>query len=351
MREAAMVESAVMAGTGFELLVQAGAVADPVWRGVPTGCAAFRRRLLEGPDAPSEAEVSRVGRLGWLNLMPLLASSPDGYGVAQLLEVVRALAPARLHRVLLGGERRQLRAVVDDALLDAAVAGERAACSRLREVLRREDLVVGATEHLLRTSSPRLYAQVVGVLARWRARLDPGGGDDGARDLEAEARVFEAELTREGPVRYLERTVPGMTYRLAASDRVAVVVSPSTAPVVVDALEQVLVVHPPLLARSAYGDPSGDLPTARLVELGRAVGDATRERIVAALADRDHSAVRLAERLGAPRTTLLHHLALLRSAGLLHVEVSPGSATVYRLRPEGLLELSRLAQTYAQPTR
>lgn len=337
-----------MAGTGFELLVQAGALADPAWREVFTGRAGFARRLLEGPDSPSEAEVTRIGRVGWLNLMPLLAASPDGYGVTQLVEVVRGTDPARLHRVLLGGERRQLRDLVDDALLDAAVAGEPDACSRLGDVLGREDLVIGATQHVLRTPSTRLHAQLVGVLARWRTRLgtrsgsDTAGATSEARSLEAAARAAETALAGEGTARYLERTVPGMTYRLSPSDRVAVVVSPSTAPVVVvvDGLEQVLIAHPPLPGRSAVGDPAA----GRLVELGRAVGDATRERILAALAERDHTAVRLAERLGAPRTTLLHHLAVLRSAGLLHIEVSPGSATVYRLRPEGLLELARLAE-------
>jgi DNA-binding transcriptional ArsR family regulator len=45
----------------------------------------------------------------------------------------------------------------------------------------------------------------------------------------------------------------------------------------------------------------------------------------------------------APRTTLLHHLAILRAAGLVHVTVTPGGATVYRLRPEGFAELSEAA--------
>jgi len=326
-----------MAGDGFELLVQAAALADPEWRQVFTGRTAFAQRLLARPGGCDEAEVTRIGRLGWLNLLPLLAESSVGYGVGQLAQLVGATSPARLHRLLLGGERAQLVELVGSALVDAAVAGDVTARARLRDALRGGDVVIGATDHVLDTPSAVLHDEVTGTLRRWHAGLPPEDRER-ADDPAEQARALLARL---GTSRYLERTVPGMTYRLAASDRVAVVVSPSTAPivVVVDGVDLVLIAHPPVTDRSRT---SGD--TDRLVELARAAGDPTRGAILAALAEDEHTAVRLAEALGAPRTTLLHHLAILRSAGMLHIEVTPGSATVYRLRPEGLAELARLAE-------
>jgi DNA-binding transcriptional ArsR family regulator len=334
----ARVDAAVMAGEGFELLVQAAALADPEWQQVFTGRTAFAQRLLaDGPGGCDVAEVARIGRLGWLNLMPLLAESTAGYDVAQLVRLVGATTPARLHRLLLGGERTQLVELVGPALVDAAVAGQATARDRLREVLRSNDVVIGATDHVLDAPSAVLHDEVHDTLRRWQER-PPYAGGGSASDAAGTARALLARL---GPARYLERTVPGMTYRLAGADRVAVVVSPSVAPivVVVDGVDRVLIAHPPVGDRPA---PSGG--TDRLVELARAAGDPTRGAILAALAEGQHTAVRLAETLGSPRTTLLHHLAILRAAGLLHIEVSPGSATVYRLRPEGLTELARLAE-------
>ena len=54
----------------------------------------------------------------------------------------------------------------------------------------------------------------------------------------------------------------------------------------------------------------------------------------------------LCEVLDAPRTTLLHHLALLRGAGLIDLTVTAGEANVYRLRPEGFEQLAQAAKAF-----
>jgi DNA-binding transcriptional ArsR family regulator len=69
-------------------------------------------------------------------------------------------------------------------------------------------------------------------------------------------------------------------------------------------------------------------------------------KILTVLRQGEMTAVDLARALGVPRTTLLHHLALLRSAGLIHVAVTPGDATMYRLRPDGLSELAKAAAVF-----
>jgi len=49
---------------------------------------------------------------------------------------------------------------------------------------------------------------------------------------------------------------------------------------------------------------------------------------------------------GAPRTTLLHHLALLRGSGLVDLSVTAGEANVYRLRLEGFDQLAQAAKAF-----
>jgi DNA-binding transcriptional ArsR family regulator len=255
------------------------------------------------------------------------------------VHAVRDTKPERLHRVLLGGERRHV-AELAGGVLDRALAGDTEARLRLREVLSGDAVVVSVTEQLLDLPSARLHAKVCAALERWCDRPDEtwaAGSSAAAGDL---ARTALRQLQRLGVAGYLERTVPGMTYHLSPTDRVALVVSPSTAPivVVVDDLEVTVMAHPPV------GGTPAAAPAERLVALARAVGDETRHRLLELLASGERSAAALAGSLAAPRTTLLHHLAILRAAGLVEVEVAPGSPTVYRLRPEGLAELAALAE-------
>jgi DNA-binding transcriptional ArsR family regulator len=304
-------------------------------------------------DKSDEAALGGVGRTGWLNLMPLLlAAGSDGagraerdpYGVAALVETVQGLGAQRFHRVLLGLERRHVTELLGPDprldLVDRAVAGDAGAGGRLREVLTGDAVVVSVTEQLLSTSSARLHTQVCAALERWRDRTPTGSLDVAGHGLDDLAGRAREQLGRYGVTGYLERTAPGMTYHLSPEDRVALVVSPSVAPivVVVDDLAVTVMAHPP--APAAQVSAPGD----RLVALARAVGDETRHRLLGLLAGGERTAAGLTEPLAAPRTTLLHHLAILRSAGLVEVEVSPGTPTVYRLRPEALTELAALAE-------
>jgi DNA-binding transcriptional ArsR family regulator len=339
------VETVVVAGEGFELLVQAAALADPAWRPTFRGSPAFARRLLA--DEADEAALATVGRTGWLNLMPLLAATVpdragrgDPYGVAALLGTVRGLDPRRLHRILLGGERRHVLELATPDLVDRALAGEAPARERLREVLTGDAVVVSVTEQLLTLPSDRLHEQVCRALERWRDLPSTGSAEAAPPGLGDLARTALGQLDRLGITGYLERTAPGMTYHLSAEDRAALVVSPSAAPivVVVDDLALTVIAHPPVPGTQVSA------PADRLVALARAVGDETRHRLLELLAGGERTAAGLTEPLASPRTTLLHHLAILRSAGLVEVEVTPGTPTVYRLRPDALAELARLAE-------
>ena len=56
--------------------------------------------------------------------------------------------------------------------------------------------------------------------------------------------------------------------------------------------------------------------------------------------------VDLCATLDRPRTTLLHHLALLRAAGFVTLTVSAGEPNVYRIDPSGFDRLARAARGF-----
>ena len=78
-------------------------------------------------------------------------------------------------------------------------------------------------------------------------------------------------------------------------------------------------------------------PPSAVLRLHRALGDATRLRILKLLADRDLYGTELADQLEISKPTVSHHMAQLRAAGLV-TAVQAGSATYYSLRRERLSE-------------
>jgi DNA-binding transcriptional ArsR family regulator len=72
-------------------------------------------------------------------------------------------------------------------------------------------------------------------------------------------------------------------------------------------------------------------PPPAVVRLHRALGDATRMRILKLLAGRDLYMTEIAQQLGLSKPTIKHHLALLRAAGLVTITES-GAVVYYTLR-------------------
>lgn len=153
---------------------------------------------------------------------------------------------------------------------------------------------------------------------------------------------IRARLAEVGPERVLEEVAPGLHYGPGVLDDVVLVTSLHVAPIVIEVGEtdRTVIVHPPL-------DEDGATDAgARLRELGRAMGDATRMRVLQQLKGRELTLPELCEALDSPRTTLLHHLALLRGAGLVDLSVTAGEANVYRLRDEGFDDLGRASRAF-----
>ena len=139
-----------------------------------------------------------------------------------------------------------------------------------------------------------------------------------------------ARLADVGPEQLLDEVAAGLHYGPGVLEDVLLVTSPQAAPIVVELADpdRTVIVHPPL----------GE--SASLRDLGRALGDTTRMRVLQQLRwERAHPA-RAVRRARRPRTTLLHHLALLRGAGLIDLSVTAGEANVYRLRHEGFDQLA-----------
>jgi DNA-binding transcriptional ArsR family regulator len=283
----------VSSGEGYELVVGAVAVADERWRSVLTGGEDVHR-AARAVDRELVRDAGRVGRLGWINLLPLLPGT-DGSRAA-LLDVVSGLDATDLAALVRGARR-----AVPPSPAELTSWVRRAEPREVRETCLR-------------------------VL----------------RDLPEPSAVPAAPAPLDGPPEeVLERVAPGVRYDALVGDLVlAATAAVHPVIVVVDQPGTTVVAHPPL----ADGEP--DDAAARLRLLARAAGDQTRMRVLQELREGERTLPDLCGALASPRTTLLHHLALLRGAGLIDVVVSEPHPNTYRLRESGFDDLARAARAF-----
>jgi DNA-binding transcriptional ArsR family regulator len=88
-------------------------------------------------------------------------------------------------------------------------------------------------------------------------------------------------------------------------------------------------------------------PPGRLVRIHKALGDEKRLRMLRALAERGATLQELADRFRLPKSTAHHHLAILRSAGL--IRVTSDEEHRYTVRRDVIPEMTSLLTAYLGP--
>jgi len=134
------------------------------------------------------------------------------------------------------------------------------------------------------------------------------------------------------PMGFIERTTSGI--RMVPEPRTRrIVLAPSYFGRPYNSLTKVgettLVCYP--IADSALGAGGRSAPPAATIRLYRALGDESRLRILRLLAERDRYLTELATEMDLSKPTISHHLAQLRSAGLVTM-TEQGNLTYYTLR-------------------
>jgi DNA-binding transcriptional ArsR family regulator len=302
---------------------------------------AWRRRAEAAGLVPA---IEPHGKEVWINVLGLClddesARTPDG-----LLDALDRLPDDDVLRYLTGFYRRVFRRETPAAVMDAAIAGDRAARLEFRRTSFPETADWRSTlRHLLSAPASDIAAEFRALLRRWHdevfAEDAPALGLAAERDARALRQATEGQ-----PVEaVVERACPGVTY-VPEAGQTDVVLVPSVvmrpAYAILDHRGANLFAYPATTGTREAGPPE------RLVMLARAIGDTTRLRILRALADEPMGPQELAERLAMPRTTLLHHLSLLRRASLIGLQVHDSAYHTYVVRDEHLGDIGRLLADY-----
>ncbi len=275
-------------------------------------------------------------------LLGLVYTTPKPRTAAAFLEHLAATEPIEIRLHLLGYYVRAHH-VTDPATIRRAAEGDAEAIGEVLEVAREyvDSEKCVAMEQALLSDPAETKRALLDLLTSWTEQVLPAitPADPSLAERDAEAK---RELVKSvPPEQVVERLAPGIQWSPGPDiDRVVLFPAYSARPwVYMSEYKRVKIFCPPITAdrERMPGDP------AELVRIYKALGDASRLKLLKRLQDGPISLTEAAQEIGLAKSTTHHHLALLRQAGF--VLIREGDDT-YRLRPDMRPEPGALLQQY-----
>ena len=275
----------------------------------------------------------------WLGLIGRAYAGPAPRRVDRFLDHLAACDPTEIRREMVAMQVHRTDATAD--LIDRVATGDAEAMVALAALCDPE--CVEGLKKLIAVPAAKTLATVVEVLRRFDAEVFHGGEETApalARDAE-EKLALAATLP---PERLVETATNGVTFKLQPEvSGVVLVPSALVRPwVAITELGSLRIFVYPVSAESLSADP--DAPSPWMVSFYKALADERRLRILNMLATGPASLGEVAERIGLAKSTVIHHMRALRTAGLVLITV--GDDKEYSLRPQAIPEAGRLLQAY-----
>jgi len=338
----------IAAGPAFELIAQLSAfTSGPARASLESGKPWIREvRDLAGPELIRGVERWSISVYGELASVVLEAGPP--FRIDRFARHLRAMKPTLLWQRLLGAESAPNRAMVSRGAYDRAIAGDAVARAEIIESQGANAPARLSLERLLATPPPLVQAELAALLDTWARRVYPTFGPGAMmlvdRDVEAKEALF-ADTTPREAIRIATNGVDLDPGTWAAE----IVVVPTVAlrPFIVPIEWRSTALILCSVADEAFDDDPA-APPRRLVQVTTALGDALRLRVMRELAAGELTASELADRLGVDRTSLHHHLGILRSAGLVTVRAEGVHSWRYAVREGGVAGAASALTGYLQ---
>lgn len=302
-------------------------------------------RARAGDDLLARLDTASLGDPdSFIHLIPLAYDTPAPRDVPAFLAHLRATDPNEIRLHLVQYYARETRRATPAAVIRAAIGGDAEAQEEfLRTSFADWEPWTQYLRSVFEADGDKLKADIIGALEEWAERV---WAPESVTILPILERDIEAkrDMLRDLPMeRFIETATNGVEFvPRPGIERVVMVPSFVNRPLVSFAeFGEVLLIIYPVADESVSAFT--DSPPLRLVRLSKALADEKRLRILRALADGERSLMELAETFGVAKTTMHHHMIILRSAGLVSVGV--GSKR-YRLRSETVPDLGALLSGY-----
>ena len=280
----------------------------------------------------------------FIHLVSLVYDTPAPRDVDAFLAHLRETDADEIKLHVVQFYARETRRMTPPGTIRAAVAGDAEA---RQEFLRTShpdwEPWTDYLGRMLDIDSERLKSDLIEVLEAWNDRIWKPESLTVMPILERDAEA-KRDLARELPIdRFVTAATNGVEFAPRPGvERVVMVPSFINRPLVTyNEFGETFIIIYPVADESVSAE--ADTPPLRLVRLSKALGDEKRLRILRALADGERTLMELAEMFGVAKTTMHHHMIVLRSAGLVSVGV--GSKR-YRLRHETVPDVGALLSGY-----
>jgi DNA-binding transcriptional ArsR family regulator len=310
-----------------------------------------------GPDWVTEVRtragedlMERIGALSFgdsdtfRHLLGIAYDSPAPRDVPAFLGHLRDTDPIEIKLHLVQFYARDVRRQTPPATIRAAVAGDAEASAEFLRTSHPEwEPWTAYLRAVLDADAEWLKSELIDIVELWAERVWKPESLTIVPILERDAAA-KRDLLRELPLdRFVTTATNGVEFAPRPGiDRLVLIPSFLQRPLV-GHLEvgEVMIIVFPVADESVTAET--DAPPLRLVRLSKALGDEKRLRILRALAEGEKTLMELAEMFGVAKTTMHHHMIVLRSAGLVAVGV--GSKR-YRLRHETVPDVGALLSGY-----
>lgn len=290
-----------------------------------------------GPDLV--AGLERLAGLDevWLGLLGPALDLGDGRTIAGLAEHVRTGDPTEFRRQLVALGCRHCRDDAERDLVARAVAGDTEALER---IVAGDGCTMPERLQELLAAPPAESAEIVATtLLAWERDV-AGDGDAIGLVLRRDAEHKRALATTMDAPQLVETATNGITFRMVPEiDRIVLIPSVVIRPwvTIADHGRTRIFCYP---VAEQHLDADADTPPAWLVDVYKALGDERRLRLLRILKDGPASLADITARTDLAKSTVHHHLRVLRSAGLVRATV--GADTEYSLRSDAIPDAARL---------
>lgn len=333
------------AGSIYELLLTIWLAFDPreEHNGFELGTDWFAE-LAESTPADLRTEIEFLGGgecSTWCALRGLVAFAPGPHDIDSVLTWFESLDAADLRQGLLSYE---CTVPGDEVLVDRAAGGDTAA---LDSLLKEKPEISAYYKSLFALKDGELRDRLVAALRGFRDEVYRPFELEFSQATSQAAAAPTALAKGADPERVIEEVTNGLDYRIQPGvARLVLVPSVVLRPwAVIDQYRDVLMVAFAVADEYIGTDP--DAPPSWMVKLHKALGDEKRLRILRRLSESPATLEGLAEMLDVTKSTVHHHVGLLRSAGLVRVSVdSATGAKTYSSRPSVLPEARRALDEY-----
>jgi len=345
----------VEGGASYEIILTMWTVFNPEETGCavdlgPKWCQGVREATPEDLVTELQALAGPNGAV-LLSLLGLVAAAPHPHDPDRVFDWLGSINPQRLRRWLLGyvGES------ADPGLVEQGANGDMDAVRQIVSTIKGGKLEEELQNHLVslfEIPGEELRDRLVHAIRRFRSEVFSEHEETFTAAINRAAAAQRATSTRDSAKAVIEEVTNGLDYEIPIGvSRVTLVPSVVVRPLsLIDQSRDTLLVFYGMADEFIDSDP--EAPPSWLVKTYKALSDERRLRILRRLSEEEASLDDLVDLLGLSKSTVHHHMSVLRAAGLVRFRMSGNKdhkeSKAYALRTQALTNAGAFLDTYVK---